>query len=203
MSRLDDIIKMPAEKRRKLNLGRKTKRKYRRHQRANRCREELIAYLRINGISTSRHLESHRSEGEPNVYDYRKEFGSWQKAILEAHGHPLPTIGKFDAKYMAKAVIEFDLWTQAKYLEARKRSPEIIPSINFVYREWGKWSNLTSYAREYSMRKVLDLYMALWRRIGKTPTVKDCNEEGISLESPILHFGSKREMDKLRNVFYK
>jgi hypothetical protein len=197
MSRLDDIIKMPAARRRKLNLSKKTKKEYNKYPRKKRSREELIAYLRINEIRYSRKLEAVRQEGDPNVYDYRKEFGSWANATLAANGPPSPSIGRFDAEYMAKAVIEFDLWTQAKYRAARQRSPDIIPSINFVYKEWGKWSNLTAYAREVSMKKVLNSYMAFWRRLGRVPTIKECEEEVINLEKPIKHFGSKREMDKL------
>jgi hypothetical protein len=142
-------------------------------------------------------LEACRKEGGPKVYDYQKEFGSWTQAILTAHGPPLPSIGQFDAKYMAKAVLEFGLWTQHRYREMRKQNPEIIPSIYFVYKEWGTWSNLKAYAKEFSMKQMLNSYMALWRRLGRTPTLTDCEEEGINLESPIAHFGSKREMDRL------
>lgn len=196
MPRLDDIIRMPAEKRRKLSLGKK-KGSYRRHPRRQRGRDELLAYLRTHQIRHTRQLEGIREDGDPNVYDYQKEFGSWGQAILVAYGPPPPSIGRFDAKYMALAVIEFGLWTQQLYREKRKLHPDIIPSIYFVYREWGKWSNLKSYAKEYSMKQVLNSYMALWRRLGRTPTLKECDDEGINLEAPIRHFKNKRNMDRL------
>ena len=196
MSRLDDIIKMPAEKRRRLNLGRK-KRTNKRCPRRRRSRDELIAYLRQNDIRSTRQLDARRQEGDPTVYDYRKEFGKWSQAVLVTFGPPLPSIGRFDAKYMADAVIEFGLWTQLSYRAVRKLRPDIIPSINFVYSEWGKWSNLTAYAKEVSMKAVLNSYLSFWRRLGRTPTVAECDEEGIKLETPIKHFGSKRKMDRL------
>ena len=196
MSRLDDIIHMPADKRRRLNLGRK-KRVYNRHPRRVRSHDELIQYLKENDIRSSRGLESAKQEGDPNLHDYRKEFGKWSQALLVAHGPPPPSIGKFDAKYMALAVIEFGLWSRTAYHATRMLRPDIIPSLHFVYREWGCFGNLTAYAREVSMKQVLNSYLAFWRRLKRPPTTKECEEENINLETPLKHFGSKREMDLL------
>ena len=196
MSRLDDIIKMPANKRRRLNLGRK-KRDYNRHPRRVRSRDELIQYLKENNIRSSRGIESARQDGDPNLHDYRKEFGKWSQALLETYGPPPPSIGKFDARYMAKAVIEFDLWTRSSYHKTRMIRPDIIPSLHFVYREWGCFGNLIAYAKEVSMKQVLNSYLAYWRRLKRPPNLKECEAENINLETPMKHFGSKRAMDTL------
>jgi len=119
------------------------------------------------------------------------------QARLVAFGPPPSKIGKFDAAYMAKAVIEFDLWTRKAYHSSRMKRPDVLPSLHFVYREWGTFGQLTDYARRVSIRHVLDSYLAFWRRLGKAPTLAECREEGIALETPVKYFGSKREMDEL------
>ena len=195
MSRLDDILKMPAEKRRKLNLSRK-KRTYKRHPRRMVSHDDLIQYLRTNEMRTSRELGEKRQEGDPNLYDYRKEFGSWNQAKLVAFGPPPPSIGRFDAKYMASAVIEFNLWSREAYHSKRMLRPDILPSLYFVYKEWGMFGNLTQCAKEVSLRRTLDTYLSFWRRLGRTPTLAECEAENVNLETPIKHFGNKKEMDK-------
>jgi hypothetical protein len=197
MSRLDDIIRMPAEKRRRLNLGSKKKRNYKRYPRRKRSREELIQYLKDNDVQSSRQLHKVRQDGDPIIYDYRKEFGKWSQALLAAHGPPLPSVGKFDAKYLASAVIEFGLWSKEKYQAKRMLRPDILPSMHFVRKEWGTFGNLKAYAKEVSMKQVLNRYLAFWRRLKRPPTLKECDSEGINLETPVKYFGSKREMDKL------
>jgi hypothetical protein len=196
MSRLDAILAMPAERRRKVDLRRK-RGKYKRHPRRRHSREELIQFLRQNDIRSVRKLSGSRTDSDPNAYDYQKEFGSWAAAKLAAFGPPPPRIGKFDAAYLAKAVIEFDLWTRDKYQRARMADPEAFPSLHFIYREWGTFRKLKEYAQQVSMKKMLESYLSLWRRLGRKPTLKECDEEGINLERPLKYFGSKREMDRV------
>lgn len=196
MSRLDDILGMPAEQRRKVDLRRK-RGKYNRHPRRKRSREELVEFLRENDIRSVRKLSRVREDTEPNTYDYQKEFGSWTQAKLAAFGPPTPRIGKFDAAYMAKAIIEFDLWTRERYKEVRASNKEILPSLHVVLREWGTFTNLKNYARQVSLKKMLESYLSFWRRLGRAPTAKECDEEGINLEKPVEYFGSKREMDRI------
>jgi hypothetical protein len=75
--------------------------------------------------------------------------------------------------------------------------PEAFPSLHFIYREWGTFRKLKEYAQQVSMKKMLESYLSLWRRLGRKPTLKECDEEGINLERPLKYFGSKREMDRV------
>ena len=192
----DDIIGMTDAARRRMGVRTRRKRgKYKSEKRCRRSRDEMISYLRDNDFRTSRQLKDGRKDGEPNVYDYKREFGKWSVAIEASFGPPKKPGIEYDAEYVAKAVIEFGLWTSRRYREKHNQNPTIIPSLNQVRRRWGAFSNLTAYAKKHSMSVVLDEYLKLKRRFGRVPTKKECDYHGVDLESPIKFFGNKRLMD--------
>ena len=163
-----DILALPAEKRRKLKLGKK-RRRYRKENRPRRSKGELVAFLRENDFRSSRQLEAGRKPGEPNTNDFRKEFGSWQNALDSAFTD-LQEV-RFTPEYMAKSVLEFGLWTCLKYLAARAARPDVIPSMYRVKQQWGYFSNLKEFAVRMSIAETLNRYITLYRKLGRIPTM--------------------------------
>ena len=141
---------MPDE-RRKSKIRKRQRGPYER--RPSRSRNELIAYLCKNSVTSSRQLQSTRKPLEPTVYDFQKYFGAWSTAVTEAHGEqsgrPEPPS---EPIYIIRAVIEFDLWSQQKYFDAKAKRPDVIPSSNQVRKIFGNFSNLFALAEKENLR---------------------------------------------------
>jgi len=181
----------PSANVRRLRLGRKRKRW---HRRPKRSRDELVAFLRQKKIRSSRHLEEVRTADDPNVYDYRREFGAWSLAMEQVDGPKVPTrvdpANKFE---MASMVITFKLWRQADYMAFRKKQPDIAPPWWKVRKHWGRYSNLTRFAQSRSFKEGMLAFMQLRYRLGHWPTLKDCETNGIAVDAFLGHFGSKQK----------
>lgn len=198
MLKAEEILQLPDHERRKLKLKKSKKsRRYNREHRPVRSREELISYLRTKDFRSSRVLTAGRHKGDPNVYDFIKEFGSWDQAKLEAFGPPPPSFNpEMDAEYMAKTVVEFELWTTQKYRAARKKNPGVIPSFHRVLQVWGRYSNLKVYCQRISAKKNIEIYRSFRRRLGRAPTAEECEKEGLDLAAARKIFGSLRRIEK-------
>ena len=193
MWKVDDIYNMPAQKRKRLRLG-KSRGRYAVEGKRSFSRERLLEFLKEKGYKTRDALRAGRVKGEPNSFDYEKEFGSWQVAVNEAFGVRNETEEK-RLRYMVKCVIKFDLWTWRSYQEARVEAPTVIPSMHEVKKLWGSYANMRWTARMSSFKKSLEDYLKLWRRLGRKPDMADCEKHGLNMDRPINHFGSKSEMD--------
>lgn len=192
-----EIAAMSDERRRRLQLGVRSG-KHRTVPRPDFSRNQLVAYLRVKGFRSSRALVKGRQAKEPDVYDYRKEFGSWAKAVEFIFGVTSPVIESLqpdDVEYYGRLVVQFDLWTKQDWLAARKRMPEIIPSVHCVRRRFGPYRNLAEYARRLSLASAMNRYMVLTRRLGRCPTMEDCRRDEVDIDIAVRHFGSKKAMD--------
>jgi hypothetical protein len=196
--RLNDFLKLPPEERRKRTFSNVNEKRF--YGRRNFSEEEIVTYLTINGLDTSRKLANFRKDNEPTVYDCVKAFGSWKETKRAVFGVGIDDIineePKCDAEYLVKAVIENNLWTWRSYLEARKKRPDIIPSTNQIKKNWKAFSDLINFSKAYSIKHSAVSFLSLKREIGRTPTKKDCESAGINLERVIDKFGGKREFDK-------
>ncbi len=195
MKTIEEMLSMSERARSRLRPFKK-RRKYNRENRSF-SDEELLEYLRKNNIQTIQQLESERKAGEPRLYDYRKAFKYWNDAKKKAFG-----IGdvkpEFDAAYVLKCVVEFDLWTVRKYKSARRKNPDIFPSFCWAKKKWGGyWSILKGAAKQYSLKATMDEYVKLWRKLRRVPTMEEVKREGIVLESAIKFYKSKKELDKV------
>jgi len=166
----------------------------RRRERPERTKEQLADYLREKGFKTRDQLRAGRREGDPTDTDYRRVWGSWTEAVKEIWGRPI------DRAFVAKGVIQFELWTTRAYQAKRKELQEkqltdILPSLRAVYREFGSWSALKRIARAMSLEKVLDDYIALKRKLGRRPKVEECAAAGIVLEKALEIYRTKRAFD--------
>jgi hypothetical protein len=136
-----------------------------------------------------------RKTGEPIVWDFRREFGSWSKAVDEAFGRELETA--FDELYLLKAVIQFDLWSKEAYRGARKKDPQIFPSVYFVIKSWGRWSTFMVSAKRMALKAVLYDYRKLERRLKRRPTLREARVRGIPIDMALKKFGGKYNLDEL------
>lgn len=198
----EDILNLPPSKRRKVKIASK-KKIYK--NRPEFTRQELIDYLRSHDFRTSRELTSNREDCDPTVYDYRREFKSWKNAQeLIFKGKKKECPAPESAEYLAKTLLEFDLNTVDKWLAARRKRPDVIPSINQVRKQWGSFSNLKAFVfKVYSCRLVLQEYLNLKSRLKKWPTINDCLEEGLNIDRPARLFGGKRGMDEYLKVLLR
>jgi hypothetical protein len=191
--RLDEIIKLTPAQRRRLRLW-GAKRTYRMERRKPLSRDELIDYLRRNSIRSSRVLEKLRKDGDPTLYDFRKEFKTWQEAEEVAFGKE-PFKPEIDAEFVLKAAVLYDVWTYRAYREARKLHPEMFPSVAFVYRKFTGFKEFVVFARGFSLQRTVDDYRALWRKLGRRPLIEDCKTAGLLMDMPMKVFGSKAALD--------
>jgi len=193
-----EIAKMSDEERRRLRL-RRVSGKYRKKPRPDFSRQQLVSYLRRKGFRSCRELDKGRRGQEPSSYDYRKEFGSWKNALEAVYGSRPPAFESAtsdDPEFYGKLVVQLDLWRKADWESARQKMPEVVPSINQVRRKFGRYSNLVEYARRLSLASALNRYLVLSRRLGRVPSLKDCQRDGVSIEAAVEHFGSKKAMDE-------
>lgn len=178
---------------RRLRLFRRKRRN--REKREKLSRDEMIAYLRSHKFKSELQLRNGRQRGEPNDYDYAKEFGSWKKAKEAAFGKVIepPAI---DSVYLIKTVTDFGLWTYRKYLAAHKRSPGTVPAWYQVKKFFGRWGNLRAEAEKVDFRKCLEEYGKLFRRYGRRPTMEEIERSTVQMGKILSFFNGKKMLDE-------
>jgi hypothetical protein len=195
MPSFDDLIHLPVSSLRRRLTARKVRGPYSPLEKRTFSRGELADFLIAGNYRSSRALMASRKSGEPKVYDYQKEFGSWAKAIDEVFGknEGEPPQSRL---YLVKAVIEFGLWTRKRYQEVHVQRPDVLPSLRTVVREFGNFGVLKRLAAARSLSKALTDYFELMRRIGRRPTVLDCSRANLDLKAMRAMFGGKRQLDQ-------
>jgi hypothetical protein len=183
------------EQRHRLRLARKPQ-EYITEGKRKFSREQLLAYLRDNKFTSRSKLRKGRKAGEPAGHDYVKEFGNWENARSDAFGMKPIDFG-FDAKYLTQCVVEYNLWTQKKYMETRKIDPATFPCLRKVRKKWGSFSNLIGSARKLSFKKEIDAYGRLCRKLGRTATLEEARLDGVILDRAVAFYKGKHELDKL------
>jgi hypothetical protein len=172
---------------------RKRYRKYKKQERKKISSDDMILYLKERKIKSWRMLEKTRRPEDPNVNDYRKEFGSWKQAIEAAYGKELNF--KLDVEYTLKVVLQLGLWSVEKIQKARKNDPVVIPSWWMIKKQWGSYKNLLEAAKRLDLKGILDQYLRLARQLGRIPTLEDAKNSNLHLEEVMRFYGGKREMD--------
>jgi hypothetical protein len=193
MKSLDRILAMSDEQRRRLRLYCRARRRKEYECRLHFTRDELMDYLRKNDFRTRQKLEHGRKKGDPRLCDYLGEFGSWGKAVCQVFGKK--EMPRSDAEYLIKTVVQFNLWTPAKYMEAHRLRPDIVPSKRQVNKRWGGFKNMFVYAKRYSLGATMEQYLKLRRRLGRSPTNTECDTYGVKLNKAISIFKSKKRFD--------
>lgn len=190
--KIEEMLLVPKNRRNRLRPFMK-RRKYV-SERRKFTREQLIKYLQRNNFRSAYKLGKFRKPGDPTDYDYRKEFGSWETAKTNIFGKDGGI--EFDAIYLLKAIIEFNLWTVRSYQAARNKEPLVFPPLKEALKEWGgKFSIMAGAAKQLSFKATLNEYKRLWRKLGRVPSMSEVKAEGIVLDSAISYYKSKKELD--------
>jgi len=155
-------------------------------------RKELIDFLRDKDIHSAYKLKKVRCSCDPEVYDYIKEFGSWTDVKILVWGDLTSVVSApfDDPLYHIRVIREYGLYSAAAYRAARKRNPETIPSFKKILTHWGLFSNLREATLRSTVKGKLVVFLRLWEKLGKVPTVKDCKLEFIELDEIAAMFGS-------------
>lgn len=188
---LDEFLKMSLEQRRKARIRPRPRGPYKR--RPERTPDELIEHLKTNNIRSVRQLRATRKPDDPNVHDVEKAFGSWQAAKESAFGkaEPFSLPKRPDPMYIVKTVTQFGLWSRDAYLAAHRRLPDSIYSTYWIRRLFGSWDKLRWAAEQTDIRACLERWMALRRRLGRSPTMAEVHQAGVSLE-PLMRIHGTR-----------
>lgn len=196
---IQKIIEMSDEKRRNVIIRRRIRRRPKRIERQRFSEKEMLNLLKESLCRSWRKWESQRKPEHPSVYDYRKTFGSWGQAVKKAYGD-IDTGGKRDGAYYIKLVIEFDLWKHSQYVIAHKLRPDIVPSYRQLRKGWKSYRVLVEAAKRVSIKKILERYMSLYRRLGRKPTMDQCRQDGVQIDYAIRLLGSRERLDELINM---
>lgn len=190
----EQVNALPRHRRCRLRLNRKP-RKYKKQARVKLSREDMIKYLRDRKIRSCRVLEKTRQPTDPNVNDFRLEFGSWGEAVRISFGRDIAA--KSDSSYLLKTIHEFGLWSVKGYKKARKVDPHTIPSPNQVIREWGSFGRMFEQARRTSIEYIIGEYRKLARKIGGIPSIEQCRAAGLRIDEAVRFYKTKKEMDDI------
>lgn len=193
---LDEFLTLSLDARRKAPVRPRPRGPYKR--RPTRTPEQLVEYLRINDIRSIRQLRRKLSPEAPIPHDIIKAFGSWQAAKETAFGKlgPFDLPKRPDPKYLVNTAVELDLGTRDAYLAARRRRPDIVPSIHWVRALYGSWDRLKWATEQVSVKACLERWMTLRRRLGRTPTLMEAHQAGISFEPLKRIFKTSGELNE-------
>ena len=198
MNKIDRILNaLPAE-RPKIRLRPRLRGRYKRHPPLN--RDQLSAYMREHGVRSVGQLTKIRAKDDPIPWDFRKEFGSWSKAVEAVWG--VPPSDPFSVKrpthhYLVQCCTDLNLWRREDWLAARQRDPAVVPSIWWVRRLWGCFDNLRWQAEKVTFKIMIEGYARLQMKLGRSPTRDELRAEGIQMESMHEIFDDKHDMDRV------
>lgn len=178
---------------------RRSDRGKKRVKRPDRTHDELLDFLREKGVRTCRQLtKARRSKYDPTVYDYVKKFKSWSRAVAALDGKLPAEKPEYSEKpeYIITVILMCNAFTQDAYSLARKRMPEMVPSLYWVKKRWGKFRKVVEAARQSSTFCVMEDYLHLARKVGDWPTLERCRRANLDLTEVKKMFGGKVQMDR-------
>ena len=180
----------------------RTRGKYNKDERPKFSKEELIAYLKANNFRFRSQLRQGRKTGEPTDADYFNCFGSWKSAHDRIFGSDIFFgYDPFNKDYHIKCVTELGLWTEKKYMEARKRCPQDIPSLYAIHRTWKNFRYLKDAASKHSLLRCIDGFRKLYCRLGRMPLREECRAAGVFSDEAIRQFKDRKHFnDFVKNM---
>jgi hypothetical protein len=196
------VLKLSPQARKRKRLGRKP---ISREKRPELTKDELVNFLLKNKIKSANKLRKIRKAGDPKVYDYVLAFDSWKNARQAAYGTMSDWISKpiSSDEELIRLVLENNIRTSTQYKQKQKERPDIYPSIKKIFVRWGRWSAFKHHVQSYSIKRTIEEYMKLSRRLRRIPTSVDCRQENLVLDKAIatLGEGKKHLLDKF--VFHQ
>lgn len=197
---LQTLIRVPRSVRRKIERSVGATKKHRRDDRKDFSEDELIDFLKRNGIRTQSQLESFRRDGDPKRQDYEKVFKRWGVAQTKAFGPPLAIASVMDtvptAEYMVQCFLRYNLTTRALYKKKQKELPDLVPSVYWVNRIFGSYRKFKAKACEKDIGLTLFRALRLRRKLGRYPSMRDYESEGINMDVMLKWFVTKKSWDR-------
>lgn len=161
-------------------------------------RDYLLEWAKSKGIKDKNDVMKKRQIGEPSVNTFEKVFGSWEDYLSE--------IGIKEEKnerikapenmnYIINLIIELGIYTAEEYRQARKKRPDIVPTLHRLKQEFGSWNNAFVIASRVSLKRTVDDYVKLRKKLKKWPSITDCRKEKIDLKRIVKIHGTKKNLD--------
>jgi len=157
-------------------------------------REGLTHFARSNDIRSTRQLLGLRKKKDPNVYDYREEWGSWSAAMEAIWGKDIRA--DFTPIYILQCICMYRCYKANEY-RAERRENKDVPSMHVVMREYGSWERASSSAKALACEPAQQAYENLWEKMGRLPTVKDCEERGVNIQVLVDMYGSVEQFESM------
>ena len=159
-------------------------------------KKDVVEYIRKNNVRKIKELAALKDdETVPTVYMVTHYYGSWREAMHEIWGNEM-WMSHVNAEYILKCVIEFKIWTVSEYVAARRKNPDIIPSMKVVLKYWGRFSNLIECASRMDLRTIIEDYCRfVIQRGGKIPSSDILQRHGLRIGEAVTLFGSKEKFD--------
>jgi hypothetical protein len=219
---IENILQIPAEKRRGLTLQKNPKKQkeitedeensvdnepeieYNRPEKKDYTKEEILYWARKKCIYTQRDLKAAREEGDPSVTSVQRVFGNWM--TFKQHlfqRFRTPDITKkllappTDALYLCEIANRYSIRSSRHYEALRRLYPNVIPSIKHVRKEFGKWSNYKFLYTRLEMSQVVEKYKILMKTLDRSPTNSELKKEGLDITYFIKIHGSKSAFEKV------
>jgi hypothetical protein len=158
-------------------------------------RESLMHFMRKHEIRSISQLEKIIKKRDPRVHDYRREFGSWQKALYEVWGKPVTT--DFTPIYMLQCICLCRSYTARAYEAVRRKNPHTYPSLRSIMLEWGSWKQAREQAKALAFEPAENARRELAKKLGHSPTVKECKKHGINVEPLLRHYENEEDFEDI------
>ena len=201
-TKLAELWRKLPERKRRVRLKR---RKARQHfPRPERDAQELVQWLRMTDTRTTGQLRKRRGPRDPTVSDYVKVFSRWSEGTRQAFGAPAAhTERPVSRHHIIDVVTTLDIRTRDAYLVVRRNYPEIVPSYHQVRKFFPTWKDVFEAAAEQSSEIALGRYLALWNRLGRKPSYRECQRWKVSLAPLRPIFPSKKDLDSFIGIIDK
>lgn len=165
----------------------------------------LRAFLLENNIRSAHQLAKWRKKHRhaPTTDDFKRVFGSWSQAKRSVFGEPC---FQFNQNYtpmsVLRAIVEMKLWSIRQYQKARMTDVghDVLPTISYIRREFGCWSNAIFLARQMS-KEGLEQWFTQAKKLGRPLSAFEMQTHGIDLSRMQEVYHSRRELnDFLRSI---
>ena len=107
---------------------------------------------------------------------------SWGVLCDEMWGkNERPKIEDVDEIYLIKVFLEFGIKTENEWKAKRKAYPHIVPSVYYIRTLFGEFVALRKVAEKYDIKRNLLKCLEVKLRLGRPPTMKDYEDEGVNV----------------------
>lgn len=209
------LDKSPAAKRRKLSPANAMKprpacsnhRKYSENIPESQLKwdyDAIVSFFKSHCITTRRGLESYRRRHGDGltVRTILNFFESFDACVLKCFELKKMPKKECDRHELILNGIRFDITTMQSYIDARKSFPDVFPSMRYVIKCFGRFSNYRKILNSCKSEAMLEKFLLLYNSTEKMPMRAMCLKYGIDYDSVVSGFRTRnafqRFIDELR-----